>query len=80
MVYEAFNSIEGIKCNPVQGAMYAFPRLLLPQKAIDKAKVRDLPEIWYMFLRGLFLVSEASPRFLLRHAIAGKYGHLHRSG
>jgi len=38
MTFDAFNSIEGIKCNPVQGAMYAFPRLLLPKKAIEKAK------------------------------------------
>ncbi|EJW71986.1 hypothetical protein WUBG_17107 [Wuchereria bancrofti] len=25
-VYKAYNSIDGIKCNPVQGSMYAFPR------------------------------------------------------
>lgn len=25
-VETAFNSIEGISCNPVQGAMYAFPK------------------------------------------------------
>uniref|UniRef100_A0A0R3S5C3 alanine transaminase n=1 Tax=Elaeophora elaphi TaxID=1147741 RepID=A0A0R3S5C3_9BILA len=37
-VYEAYDSIDGIKCNPVQGAMYAFPRIEMPQKAIDKAK------------------------------------------
>lgn len=39
MTYEAFNSIEGVKCNPVQGAMYAFPQIMLPPKAIEKAKV-----------------------------------------
>ncbi|EJW73479.1 hypothetical protein WUBG_15616, partial [Wuchereria bancrofti] len=37
-VYKAYNSIDGIKCNPVQGSMYAFPRIEMPQKAIDKAK------------------------------------------
>ncbi|KAK6107059.1 Alanine aminotransferase 2 [Brugia pahangi] len=37
-VYEAYNSIDGIECNPVQGSMYAFPRIEMPQKAIDKAK------------------------------------------
>ncbi|VDM92477.1 unnamed protein product [Litomosoides sigmodontis] len=37
-VYEAYNSMNGIECNPVQGAMYAFPRIQMPQKAIDKAK------------------------------------------
>ncbi|XP_013787751.1 alanine aminotransferase 2-like [Limulus polyphemus] len=33
-----FNSIEGMQCNKVAGAMYAFPRLILPEKAIEKAK------------------------------------------
>ncbi|VDK89288.1 unnamed protein product, partial [Onchocerca ochengi] len=37
-VCEAFDSMDGIECNPVQGAMYAFPRIEMPQKAIDKAK------------------------------------------
>lgn len=36
---ETFNTVPGITCNPVQGAMYTFPRIALPQKAIDKAKV-----------------------------------------
>jgi alanine transaminase len=27
MVAETFNSIEGVSCNEVQGAMYAFPRV-----------------------------------------------------
>lgn len=35
---EKFNSIPGIKCNTVQGAMYSFPQITIPQKAIDKAK------------------------------------------
>lgn len=33
-----FNSIEGMQCNKVAGAMYAFPQLILPEKAIEKAK------------------------------------------
>lgn len=36
---QMFNTVPGITCNPVQGAMYTFPRITLPQKAIDKAKV-----------------------------------------
>jgi len=28
MVAETFNKMSGIKCNPVQGAMYAFPQVL----------------------------------------------------
>lgn len=27
MVAETFNSIEGVSCNKVQGAMYAFPKV-----------------------------------------------------
>ena len=36
---QILNTVPGITCNPVQGAMYSFPRITLPQKAIDKAKV-----------------------------------------
>lgn len=40
---EIFNTVPGIKCNPVQGAMYTFPQITLPQKAIDKAEVCAAP-------------------------------------
>ena len=39
LVTELFNKIEGIKCNPVQGAMYAFPQIMIPPKAVEHAKV-----------------------------------------
>ena len=39
MATEVFNSIEGISCNPAQGAMYAFPQLHFPEKAIKAAEV-----------------------------------------
>ncbi len=39
MVHEILNTIEGVTCNEVMGAMYAFPKIALPQKAIEKAKV-----------------------------------------
>lgn len=32
-------SVPGIKCNPVQGAMYAFPQIYIPPKAVQEAKV-----------------------------------------
>ena len=35
---EAFNNLEGVTCNRAEGAMYLFPRLYLPRKAIDAAK------------------------------------------
>lgn len=50
LVTELFNSMEGIQCNEVQGAMYAFPRILLPQKAIDAAKAKGMtPDSFYCF-------------------------------
>ncbi|KAK6011177.1 aminotransferase, class I/II [Ostertagia ostertagi] len=39
LVKQAYGSIDGILCNEVQGAMYAFPQLLLPPRAIEKARV-----------------------------------------
>lgn len=38
LVADTFNSIDGITCNKVAGAMYAFPRLELPEKFIKKAE------------------------------------------
>ncbi|RCN41944.1 aminotransferase, class I/II [Ancylostoma caninum] len=48
LVKEAYGSIEGIRCNEVQGAMYAFPQIELPQKAIDKARsLGQEPDFFY---------------------------------
>ncbi|XP_067122180.1 alanine aminotransferase 2-like [Centruroides vittatus] len=48
LVANTFNSIEGIKCNEVAGAMYAFPQLFLPEKAIQKAKsLNQEPDFFY---------------------------------
>ncbi|KAI8824035.1 pyridoxal phosphate-dependent transferase [Fimicolochytrium jonesii] len=35
---EAFNKLEGVSCQPAQGAMYLFPQIHLPEKAIAAAK------------------------------------------
>lgn len=49
LVADTFNSIEGIKCNKVAGAMYAFPRIDLPPKAIEAAeKVNQKPDFFYV--------------------------------
>ena len=37
---ETLNRLKGVTCNAVQGAMYAFPQIRLPEKAIAAAKVR----------------------------------------
>ncbi|RVE45200.1 hypothetical protein evm_010141 [Chilo suppressalis] len=50
MIAKTFNSMEGFTCNPVQGAMYAFPRFELPPKAIEAAKqAKQPPDVFYAF-------------------------------
>lgn len=50
MVVDTFNSFEGFSCNPVQGAMYAFPQFRLPAKAIEAAKkAGQEPDVFYAF-------------------------------
>ena len=39
LVSNLFNSMKGIKCNQLQGAMYAFPKIDIPKKAIEYARV-----------------------------------------
>lgn len=36
---QVLNTVPGISCNPVQGAMYSFPRITIPEKAIKEATV-----------------------------------------
>ncbi|KAM8811107.1 alanine aminotransferase 1 [Eudromia elegans] len=38
LTQEIFNKAPGIHCNPVQGAMYSFPRIELPPRAIQEAQ------------------------------------------
>lgn len=50
MISEAFNSIPNMSCNKVQGAMYAFPKLELPEKVIAKANSQNIcPSVLYCF-------------------------------
>jgi len=50
LVAETFNSIPGIHCNEVMGAMYAFPRIDLPQGAIKAAQdAGQTPDSFYCF-------------------------------
>merc|ERR1712179_332645 len=32
---KSFNAIEGISCQPIQGAMYSFPSISMPQKFLE---------------------------------------------
>ncbi|KAH8863404.1 Alanine aminotransferase 2 [Schistosoma japonicum] len=48
ITYNALNSMPNMSCNPVQGAMYAFPRIYLPPAAIQEAEKRgEKPDFFY---------------------------------
>ncbi|RWS25992.1 alanine aminotransferase 2-like protein [Leptotrombidium deliense] len=48
LVADTFNSIPGMKSNVVAGAMYAFPELKLPEKAVQAAKeAKQAPDFFY---------------------------------
>jgi alanine transaminase len=38
LVARAFDDLDGVSCNEVEGSMYAFPRLLLPPAAVEAAQ------------------------------------------
>nr|CAD2178080.1 unnamed protein product [Meloidogyne enterolobii] len=48
LVTESYNKIEGVHCQQVQGAMYAFPKICLPEKAIKEAQLLgEQPDFFY---------------------------------
>ncbi|KAL3700983.1 hypothetical protein R1sor_019005 [Riccia sorocarpa] len=48
MLTDALNKLEGITCNKAEGAMYAFPRLHLPERAVKAAAaVKMVPDVFY---------------------------------
>lgn len=50
MVADTFNSMQGFSCNVLQGAMYAFPQLKIPPKAVEAAKkANQAPDVFYAF-------------------------------
>lgn len=45
---QVFNEAPGIRCNPVQGAMYSFPQVQLPLKAVQRAQELGLaPDMFF---------------------------------
>ena len=57
MVHERMNQIIGIQCNKVQGAMYAFPRVDIPEEAWEDAKVSHSSEHALKFhLRAMYIM------------------------
>jgi len=50
MATEKLNAIEGVTCNEVMGAMYAFPQVCLPPKAIQEAEKKgQQPDVMYCY-------------------------------
>ncbi|KAJ3306284.1 hypothetical protein HDV03_000206 [Kappamyces sp. JEL0829] len=44
----AFNALEGVTCNDAEGAMYLFPQITIPPKAIKAAQAEDQePDAFY---------------------------------
>ncbi|XP_038652415.1 alanine aminotransferase 2-like [Scyliorhinus canicula] len=45
---EMFNSVPGMCCQPISSGVYAFPRIEIPAKAIEEAKLRHQePDLFY---------------------------------
>lgn len=71
---ETLNSLDGVSCNAVQGAMYAFPSLQLPKKAIQKAKEEGVePDFFYC----LSLLEEKGICFVPGSGFGQKPGSYH---
>ncbi|XP_072855728.2 alanine aminotransferase 1 isoform X1 [Pogona vitticeps] len=48
MTEKVLNQAPGIRCNPVQGAMYAFPQIQLPPLAVQEAKAQgQAPDMFF---------------------------------
>lgn len=49
LVSDTFNSLPGIECQPINGAMYAFPKIMIPEKAVQEAQKQGLaPDLFYV--------------------------------
>jgi aspartate/methionine/tyrosine aminotransferase len=49
LLSEAFNTLPGISCQSIDGAMYAFPSITIPERAVKVAKEQGLaPDLWYV--------------------------------
>ncbi|XP_065255638.1 alanine aminotransferase 2-like [Emys orbicularis] len=48
LTQEIFSQVPGIRCNPVQGAMYSFPRIQIPARAEQEAQALGLePDFFF---------------------------------
>lgn len=51
MVHKALNELEGITCNEADGALYAFPRIRLSNKAKEAAEAKGVPPDEYYCIK-----------------------------
>ena len=63
---DAFNKLEGVTCNKAEGAMYLFPQIRLPEKAIKAAgEAKTAPDNFYckrlLNATRLFVVPKSIP-------------------
>lgn len=50
LMYKTLSGFEGYSVNPTQGAMYVFPKIALPDKAIEAAKAKNMePDRFYVY-------------------------------
>jgi len=56
---EKFNTLPGMSCQPADGAMYLFPKIDMPQKAVEEAKKSGKPaDVMYALdMLGTFPIS-----------------------
>lgn len=48
VLYNAFQEMEGVSCQKPEGAMYLFPKITLPKKALEEAKrLNEVPDELY---------------------------------
>eukprot|EP00211_Chloroparvula_japonica_P002410 CAMPEP_0119145646 /NCGR_PEP_ID=MMETSP1310-20130426/37822_1 /TAXON_ID=464262 /ORGANISM="Genus nov. species nov., Strain RCC2339" /LENGTH=461 /DNA_ID=CAMNT_0007137477 /DNA_START=157 /DNA_END=1539 /DNA_ORIENTATION=+ len=47
-MWSALTGLPGVSCNPPQGAMYLFPKITIPQMAVEKAAEQNMaPDLYY---------------------------------
>jgi len=66
LVSDTFNTLPGVSCQPIDGAMYAFPKITIPEKAVKVAQEQGLvPDLWYVLemLKHTGVVSVAGSGF-----------------
>jgi alanine transaminase len=51
LIYNKLNTMKKFKCNEIEGAMYAFPRIDIPDDIVKKAKGFNLHPDYYYCLK-----------------------------